>query len=111
MWVFTPPPDSHDFLDIELPLYEAIMEVMDSVDEPRHDMLHYAYFLLDLERLEDDIKILASTDNFERYQPPIMTHDVFPKGNLADILKTIPIDILVNPIVMEHIMIGAYYSL
>lgn len=34
-----------------------------------------------------------------------MTHDLFSKGNLANISKIIPIDISVKPGVMEHILI------
>jgi hypothetical protein len=109
MWVVTPP-SLHDFLDTELPSDEAIMEVMASVDRPWEDMHHQASFLPNLERLEVDMKNLVSIDNVEWYQSPIMTHDVYSKGNLENISKTIPINILVKPGVMEHILIGAYCS-
>jgi hypothetical protein len=46
----TPPlPNSRDFLDVEFPANEAIMEVMTLPNEPWNDMHHHALFLPDLE--------------------------------------------------------------
>jgi hypothetical protein len=35
---------SHDFLDIELPSKEAIMEVMGSIKNPKDEVMHQSYF-------------------------------------------------------------------
>jgi hypothetical protein len=83
------------------------MEVMASPDMPWEDLHHRAAsFLPDLEWFEDDIKNIVATDNVQWSQSPIMIHDVLSEGNLANISKTIPIDISQKPGVMEHILIG-----
>jgi hypothetical protein len=45
---------SHDFLNDNLPLDEAIIEAMNGSDKPRDDMHHRSYFLSELERIEQD---------------------------------------------------------
>jgi hypothetical protein len=105
-WTNTPLPDSNDFLDLELPSDEAIMEIMVSPDMPWEDLHHRAFFLLDLEWLEDEITNRVATNNVQWSQSPIMIHDVLSEGNLENILKNINIDISLKLVVVEHILIG-----
>jgi hypothetical protein len=52
---------SNDFINIEIPSDEAIMEVMDSPDMRWEDLHHSTSFLPDLEQFEDDIQNLVAT--------------------------------------------------
>ena len=45
---------SHDFLDDTLTSDEAIIEAMNGSKKPWDDMHHRSYFLLELERIEQD---------------------------------------------------------
>jgi hypothetical protein len=53
IWVINPP-SSHDFLDVEFPSDEAILEAMTMDDRPWEDMHHILFFLPKLETLEVD---------------------------------------------------------
>ena len=46
----------------------------------------------------------------ERYQCPIQTHNMLSKGNLENIWKPIPINISIEPDIVENIDIGANCS-
>jgi hypothetical protein len=48
IWVVNPP-NSHDFLDIEWPLDEVILEVMSMVNKTREDMHRQSFFILKTE--------------------------------------------------------------
>jgi hypothetical protein len=52
-WVVNPP-GSHDFLDVEFPSDEAILEAMSTDGIPWEYMHHKLFFLLKLETLQDD---------------------------------------------------------
>ena len=47
----------------------------------------------------------------ERYQCPVQTHNMLSEGNLTNISKTIPINISINPDIVENINIGSNCSL
>lgn len=64
-------------------------------------------FSLVWNNLPDDEKNFVYSGNVKWYKSPIMIHDVYSKGNLANIVKTILIDILENRGVVEKILIGA----
>jgi hypothetical protein len=85
------------------------MEAMNALENPWDGMHHHASFLPNLECLKVDIKNLDFTDNVQWKQSRIIIHDVFTEGNLVNISKTFPINILVNPGVMENILIGVDY--
>jgi hypothetical protein len=105
IWVFNPP-NSPDFLDIEFPSNEAILEAMIESKGPREYMHHISFFLHKLETFEVGTKSLVSLIDVKWYQCPILTHNVYSEGNLESILKTIPIDISMHIGVIENFLTG-----
>ena len=106
MWLLDSPA-FEDSLDLVLPSDEAILEAMTESEQPWEDMHHRCYFLPEIESLENVECDLTSERETDWYRSPFATHDVYAEGNMANISKTIPINISRTPGVTENILIGA----
>jgi hypothetical protein len=98
---------SHDFIDGNFPLEEAIIEAMNGSDRPWDDMHHRSYFLPDLERSEQNEFQSTLSDIVGHTVVPLNTHDIYAEGNMVSIYSTITIDISRTPDKIENIHIGA----
>ena len=74
-------------------------------------MHHQSSFLSKMDSLEVKPEIFYLDDDMERYQFPIQADNVISEGNLANISKTIPINISIKHGIVENINIGANFSL
>jgi hypothetical protein len=90
------------------PTDEMIMSIME--DTPWDDGHHRSILLLEQHTLENYQRILTSSTVVVISTVPATTHDVFSKGNLSNILPTIPIDISIKPGIVENVHIGASCS-
>ncbi len=99
-------PTFKDSLDLVLPFDEAILEAMTKSKRPWEDMHHHSYFLHGIESLENVICDSTSDREVDWYRSPFATHDMYAEGNMANISKTIPINISQTPGVTENILIG-----
>ena len=100
------PSISHDFLYEIIPCNEDIMEAMAIGDWNWEDMNHHSSFLLDWERVENKFHKLVFSNTISQSLDPIMPSWSLSKENLGNILKTILIDILVKPWVVESVQIN-----
>jgi hypothetical protein len=94
-----------NFLDLLLPLDEAIIEAMTSLNRPWDDLHHRSYFLPELRRIEAGQFTMTMTGYKACPINPLATHIVYAEGNMETISQTIPIDISRTPSVMENIFI------
>jgi hypothetical protein len=101
---------SPDPFDDTFPTDESIMEIMSLEDTPWDDGHHHSSFLPKLETIESHLESSFPSEEIENSQTPILIHDVLSEGNLGNISITMPINISVNPEVMENIHIGASCS-
>jgi hypothetical protein len=84
---------SHDCLDENFILNEAIIEYMNGSDKPWDDMHHCSYFLPELERIERDEFRSTLSEIVGHVVVPIDTHIVYAKGNMVIVSPTVTIDI------------------
>ena len=84
---------------------------MSGCDKICEDLHHRSYFLPDLSKIENQEFKVRLSDDIEVPINPLPREGVFAEGNMAKISTTIPINISVNPDVMENIYIGANCSL
>jgi hypothetical protein len=84
---------SHDFLDGNFPSDEAIIEAMNGSKKPWDDMHHRSYFLLELERIEQDRFRSTLSEIVGQAIVPLDMHKIYAEGNMASISPTIQIDI------------------
>ena len=82
------------------------MEVMSLDDSLWEDSHHRSSFLPNVDLVDLDFASLISSHIVEYPQMPVLLQGVDSEGNLCNITQTIPIDILVNPAVVEHVHIG-----
>ena len=101
---------SIDCLDTVLPFDESILEAMSGRDKICEDLHHRSYFLPDLSKIENQEFKVRLSDDIEVPINPFPREGVFAEGNMENISTTIPINISVNPDVMENIYIGANCS-
>ena len=89
-----------------LPSDESIMEFM-SLDERTWKYLHHRYsFLPHYQLVQDQFESLVSYDIVTTPQSLVLIQNVESKGNLSNINKRNPVDILVKPGFVEHIHLG-----
>ena len=100
----------HRSLRYRLPSDEAILEAMSGRDNICEDLQHRSYFLPDLSKIENQEFKVRLSDDIEVPINPLPREGVFAEGNMENISTTIPINISVNPNVMENIYIGANCS-
>ena len=86
------------------------MEVMFLEEIPWEDHHHQSSFLPPCHMVEEYFTSNVSYDIVMNPQSPILTCSVDSEGNLCNITKTMPMDILVKPGVSEKIYIGQNYS-
>ena len=103
-WLETPP--SLDYILHTLPSNESIMEVMSLDEMPWKDDYHRSSFLPDYHMVEDHFETMISSDIVTTAQSPVLIHNFDSKVNLSNITKTDPVDIPVNPGVVENIHVG-----
>ena len=84
---------------------------MSGHDKICEDLHHQSYFLPDLSKIENQEFKVRLSDDIEVPINPLPREGVFAEGNMENISATIPINISVNPDVMENIYIGANCSL
>ena len=101
---------SIDCLDTVLPSDEAILEAMSGHDKICEDLHHRSYFLPDLSKIENQEFHMRLSADVDIPLNPWPREGVFAEGNMENISATIPINISVNPDVMENIYIGANCS-
>ena len=83
---------------------------MDVVRSVKTDLHHRSYFLPELSRIENQEFHLRLSEDVDIPINPLPREGVFVEGNMENIFATIPINISVNPDVVENIYIGANCS-
>ena len=96
---------SHDFLNDALLSDEVIIEAMTLSERPWEDNHHQSSILPPLS--EEDPPLTSMTTKDGLACSPSTSYGISTVGNLRKLLKTITINILVKPKVMESITIGA----
>ena len=86
------------------------MEVMSLEEMPWEDYHHRSSFLPPCHMVEEKFMSTVSSEIVSNPRSPTLIHGVESEGNLCNINKTIPVDILVKPGVSEIIQIGQNYS-
>ena len=102
---------STNCLDMVLPSDEAILEAMSGRGKICEDLHHRSYFLPKLRRIENQEFHLRLSEDVDTPINPLPREGMFAEGNMENISTTIPINISVNPDVVENIYIGANCSL
>ena len=101
---------SIDCLDTVLPSDEAILEAMTRCGKICEDIHHRSYFLPELSRIEyQEFHMRLSEDVYIPINP-LPREGMFAEGNMVKISATIPINISINPNVVENIYIGVNCS-
>ena len=101
---------STDCLDMVLPSDEAILEAMCGQDKICEDLHHRSHFLPELSGIENKEFHMRLVDDVDMHINPLSREGMFSKGNMANISATIPINISVNPDIVENIHIGTNCS-
>ena len=101
---------SMEFLDMVLPSHEAILEAMSGCGKTCEDLHHLSYFLPELSRIENQEFHMRLSDDVDTPINPLPREGMFAEGNMKNISATIPINISINPDVVENICIDANYS-
>ena len=104
-WEDIPSSSSHDFLNDSLLSNKAIIEAMTLSERPWEDNHHRSSVLPPLNEEDPLLISMATKDGLTR--SPSTSYGISTEGNLSNISKTITIDILVKPSIMEAITIGA----
>jgi len=97
-------PDSKTFSE---PVHtdEQICEILCVDDLPWEDLHHRSSFLPEIDRFENDFSSVFSIEYVKELQSPIKNPD--SELNLGNISRTNPIDISVQPGIVENVHIGA----
>ena len=74
------------------------------------DLHHHSYLIPKLRRIENQQFRLRLSKDVDIPINPLPREGMFAKGNMENISTTIPINISVNPDVVENIYIGANFS-
>jgi hypothetical protein len=88
---------SHACLDETLNSDEAIIESMNGSKTTWDDMHHRSYFLLDLERIEQDDFQSTLSEILGHVIVLLDTHDIYAEGNMVSISPPITINISRTP--------------
>ena len=92
------------------PSDKAILEIMCACDKICKYLHHRSYFLPKLSRIENQefhVKLAGDADILIN---PLPREGIFAEGNMENIFVTIPINISMNPNVVENVYIGANFS-
>jgi hypothetical protein len=98
---------SLDFLDGTFPSNKAIIEAMNGFEKPWDDMHHHSYFLLDIERIEQDDFRSTLSEIVGHFAIPLDMHIIYVEGNMVSIYPTITIDISRTLGKVENVNISA----
>ena len=90
-------------LDMVLPSDKAILEAMCGCGKICEDLHHRSYFFLELRRIENQEFHMRLSDDVDTPINPLPREGMFAEGNMENISATIPINISVNPGVMENL--------
>ena len=101
---------STDCLDMVLTSDESILEAMSGRGKICEDLHHRSYFLPELSKIENQEFHLRLSEDVDTPINPLPREEIFVEGNMENIFATIPINISVNPDVMENIHISANCS-
>ena len=101
---------STDCLDMVLPYDESILEAMCGRDKICEYLHHRSYFLPELSRIDNQEFHVRLTDDVDTPVNPLSKEGMFAEGNMENISTTIPINISVNPNIVENVHIGANFS-
>jgi len=102
------------------PIYhsnEYIIKDLNTPNYPWYYMNHHDYFLprsvFTINKSFDQfsIKYCIALRHVDCFKNPIPTLNSFEEGNISNISPIIKVDISINPIIIEHILFGVYYSL
>ena len=93
-----------------LPSNEVILEAMCGHDNICEDLHHRSYFLPDLSRIENQEFHMRLADDVDTPINPLPREGIFAEGNMENISATIPINISINPNIVENVHIGTNYS-
>jgi len=94
-----------DYLLLNLPSDESIMEAMSVDDLPWKDGHHRSSFFPDIQNMEDCLPSMVPPDVTLSPQTPVLTCHVLSEGNMGNITTTRPMDISVKPGIVENIHI------
>ena len=100
-----------DYLSLNLPSDESIMEAMSVDDLPWKYGHHRSSFFPDIQNVEDLLPSMVPPDATSSPQTPVLTRHVLSEGNILNITATCHIDISVKPGIVENIHIGQNFSL
>jgi hypothetical protein len=92
-------------LDLVLPSDEAVIEAMISLDKPWEDLHHRSYFLPELSRIEAGEFTVTMTGDQRCPINLLATQEIYVEDNMANIAKTIPINISQNHGIMENVFV------
>ena len=82
-----------------------------SANEPVwEDHCHRSSFLPNSNSTDPDFVTLISSDIVKNPQTLVLLQGTDSEGNLCNITQTTPIDISVNPKIVEHVHVGQNYS-
>ena len=93
-----------------LPLNESILEAMCRRDKICEDIHHRSYFLPELSRIENQEFHMRLAGDVDTPINPLPREGIFAEGNMANISTTIPINISINPNILENVHIDANCS-
>ena len=99
-----------DYLLQNFALHKSIMEITSPNESLWEDHHYRYYFLPNVNSVDSDCVSLISSDIVDHPHTHVFLQYVESKGNLCNITQTIPIDISVNPRVVEHVHDGHNYS-
>jgi hypothetical protein len=94
-----------DSLDLVLPLDEAIIEAMTSLNKPWDNLHDRSYFLPELRRIKAGEFTLTMTRDRSCPINPLATHEVYVEGNMENITETIPINISRTHGIVENVFV------
>jgi hypothetical protein len=101
---------SQDYLDIVFPSYEAIIKTMVGAENPGGRYASQIIFFPELDRVENGEFKSTIIRSVDRIFNPLVGHGVYAKGNMANILETILINISRNPDVIKNVFIREEFS-
>lgn len=102
---------NHDSFDGVFRTDESIMEIMSWQEKPWDDNNHHSSFLLKWEVIENNFDSVFLPEIVAQDQSPLSIYEESYERNLGIIFATIPIDISVEPIIIENIHIWASCSM
>ena len=109
-WIDSPPPTLYYLLET-FPSYESIIDIL-SLDESIWENHHHrSSFLSHANLVDSDFFSLINSNIVKNHQTHVLLQDTNSEGNLCNIAQMTPIDISVNPRMVEHVHVGQNFSM